>query len=238
MMNGLFLSDLHLFSRRSIGQARWEESESAVRGADVIVLGGDMFDLRWSQLGTMAETIKAAEDWLLKAIALNPDARWVFLPGNHDCHPEMLLRLAGISDRVETFELQTHHWRIDGHVFLHGDVLDARRHPRGLVGYREKFHEDRSKGGFANLLYSAVIFSRLHGVVPRIRHTTDQTCAALLDYLEKDCSISRDDVQAIYFGHTHVPIVGHEYNGVTFHNPGSGIRHLSFAPVTFQVSDA
>lgn len=237
-MNGLFLSDLHLFSRRSTGQVRWEANESLVRGADVIVLGGDMFDLRWSQCGTLTRTFDTAEEWLQRAIELNPEARWVFLPGNHDCHPDLMHRLAELSGRIENFELQPHHLQLGHHVFLHGDVLDASRHPRGLSGYREKFHEDRSKGRFANLMYSAVIFSRLHGVVPRIRHTTDQTCATLLDYLQKDCSISRDSIRSIYFGHTHVPIHGHVYDGVSFHNPGSGIRHLSFAPVTFQVSDA
>ncbi|MFN9721103.1 MAG: metallophosphoesterase, partial [Planctomycetota bacterium] len=233
-MNGLFLSDLHLFSRRSTGQARWEASHSLVRAADVIVLGGDMFDLRWSQLGSLTQTFHAAEEWLLRAIDLNPSARWVFLPGNHDCHPELLERLAELSGRVENFELQPHHLQIGHHVFLHGDVLDARRHPLGLSGYRETFHEDQSKGRIANLMYSAVIFSRLHGVVPRIRHTMDQTCAVLLDYVAKDCQISRDAVQSICFGHTHVPINAHVYDGVTFRNPGSGIRHLSFAPVTFE----
>ncbi len=237
-MNGLFLSDLHLFSRRSTGQVRWEASESLVRGADVIVLGGDMFDLRWSQCGTLTRTFDAAEEWLQRAIDLNPEARWVFLPGNHDCHPDLMHRLAELSGQIPNFELQQHHLQIGQHVFLHGDVLDASRHPRGLFGYREKFHEERSKGQFANLMYSAVIFSRLHGVVPRIRHTTNQTCATLLSYLQKDCSISRDSIRSIYFGHTHVPIHAHVYDGVTFHNPGSGIRHLSFAPVTFQVSDA
>lgn len=236
-MNGLFLSDLHLFSRRSTGQTRWDASTSKVRGADVIVLGGDLFDLRWSQVGSLAETLNAAEDWLLKAIALNPDAKWVFLPGNHDCHPEMLARLSQLSDQHENFEWHSEHWRLGDHVFLHGDVLDGRRHKHGLQGYRKAFHEDRAKGELANMLYSAVIFSRLHGVVPRIRHTRNQTCATLLKYVEKECAIPRREIQAIYFGHTHVPFSGHVYRGVTFHNPGSGIRHLTYSPVTFEVPD-
>lgn len=237
-MNGLFLSDLHLFSRRSTGQERWDASASRIREADLIVLGGDLFDLRWSQVGNLADTLDAAKDWLLKAVALNPDAKWVFLPGNHDCHPEMLYRLTQISDQHENFEWHSEHWRIGDHVFLHGDVLDGRRHKHGLMGYRKAFHEDRAKGELANMLYSAVIFSRLHGVVPRIRHSRNQTCATLLNYVEQEYAIPKRDIQAIYFGHTHVPFSGYVYRGVSFHNPGSGIRHLRYSPVPFQVPDA
>ncbi len=75
-MNGLFISDLHLFSQRSIGQWHWEQHQGLIESAKAIVLGGDIFDVRWSQQGNLDATIAAATDWLNTAVALNPDAKW------------------------------------------------------------------------------------------------------------------------------------------------------------------
>jgi len=65
-MTGFFLSDLHLFSRRSIGQQRWEQYADSIAAAESIVLGGDMFDFRWSHLGALEATLDAAATWLEK----------------------------------------------------------------------------------------------------------------------------------------------------------------------------
>ena len=98
-MTGLFLSDLHLFSRRSVGQQRWDQNRTLISAASTIVLGGDMFDFRWSQLGSLDATLDAANLWLENAVALNPRASWVYLLGNHDCHPRLLKLLSTFGDR-------------------------------------------------------------------------------------------------------------------------------------------
>ena len=103
-MTGLFLSDLHLFSRRSIGQWHWDRNADVIAAAKSIVLGGDMFDFRWSQLGSLDASLDAAAAWLEKAIALNPSASWMYLLGNHDCHPRMQALLSSISDQYPTFD--------------------------------------------------------------------------------------------------------------------------------------
>ncbi len=61
-MNGLFISDLHLFSQRSIGQWHWEQQLASIESAEAVVLGGDIFDIRWSQRGNLDATIAAASD--------------------------------------------------------------------------------------------------------------------------------------------------------------------------------
>jgi len=235
-MTGLFLSDLHLFSQRSVGQRLWDQNRTSIATAESIVLGGDIFDFRWSQLGGLDATLLAASEWLEKAIALNPKASWVYLLGNHDCHPRMQELLSSFRERYPSFEWSPTFWRIGTNVFLHGDVLDGLRHSQGLESYRACFHDESPKGPIGNLLYSAVIESRLHGVVPRLRHTRRQTCRKLLQYLESCDASMLPEVQNIYFGHTHIPMLGYRFDRFDFHNTGSGIRHLTLKPASFKVT--
>lgn len=235
-MTGFFLSDLHLFSRRSIGQQRWEQYAYSIAAAESIVLGGDMFDFRWSHLGALEATLDAAATWLEKAIQLNPTASWVYLLGNHDSHPKLQALLSSINDRHPNFVWSPNFWRIGSNVFLHGDVLDGIRHEGGLESYRALFHEDLPRGQLSNLLYAAVLRTRLHGIVPRVRHRRTQTCRTLLEYLRQCDTALLPKVRNIYFGHTHVPMQSYPFDRFYFHNAGSGIRHLEFKPVRFELT--
>lgn len=235
-MTGLFLSDLHLFSRRSVGQLRWNQNRTLISAASTIVLGGDMFDFRWSQLGSLDATLAAADRWLENAIALNPDASWVYLLGNHDCHPRLQTILSSFGEKHANFVWSPTVWRIGSNVFLHGDVLDGIRHASGLDSYRAGFHDESPRGPVGNLLYSAIIQTRLHGVVPRLRHTPRQTCRTLLEYLGRSDVDMLSNVRNIFFGHMHVPMSSYRFDGFDFHNAGSGIRFLKFAPAIFEVT--
>lgn len=236
MTTGVFLSDLHLFSRRSIGQQHWDQNKEAIGAAKSIVLSGDMFDFRWSQLGSLDDSLDAAAAWLEQAIALNSSASWVYLLGNHDCHPRMQTLLTSISDRHPNFNWSPTFWRIGSNVFLHGDVLDGIRHAGGLERYRERFHDEKVKGQLSNLLYSAIVQTGLHRLVPRVRHTRQQTCRTLLEYLKGCETALLPEVQNIYFGHTHVPMLGYRYDRFRLHNAGSGIRNSTFLLAAFDAS--
>ncbi len=234
-MTGIFLSDLHLFSRRSIGQRHWDQYADSIAAAKAIVLGGDMFDFRWSQVGALEETLQAATAWLEKAIQLNPTASWVYLLGNHDSHPRLQTQLSSISDRHPTFVWSPNFSRIGSNVFLHGDVLDGFRYEGGLASYRARFHDEIPRGPLSNLLYAAVLQTRLHGFVPRLRHTRQQTCRKLLEYLNHCETALLPEVRNIFFGHTHIPMQGYQFDRFNFHNAGSGIQYLKFRPVLFEL---
>ena len=51
-----FVSDLHLFSKRSSGPQVQRAIEAAVARSDTFVLGGDIFDFRWSELESVPYT--------------------------------------------------------------------------------------------------------------------------------------------------------------------------------------
>lgn len=235
-MSGLFLSDLHLFSRRSIGQRHWDQHQDLISAAKSIVLGGDMFDLRWSQMGDLDATLRAADDWLENAISLNPDAGWSYLLGNHDCHPQLQAMLQNVSQRHANFSWNPTHLRIGQNVFLHGDVLDARSRSGGIDQYRARFHEHKPRKKVGNLLYSAAVEARLHIAIPRIRHTPKQTCSRLIAYLESCEDNLLTDVHNIYFGHTHIAMSGYQFDRFRFYNAGSGIRHSQFTPAVFDAT--
>jgi hypothetical protein len=236
MTTGLFLSELDSISRRSIGQRHWEQNADTIAAATSMVLSGDMFDFRWSQFGSLEASLDAAAAWLEKAIALNPSASWVYLLGNHDCHPRIQDLLTSISEQHPTFGWSPTFWRTGSNVFLHGDVLDGIRHVGGQESYRSRFHDEKAKGQLSNLLYSAGLQTRLHGLVPRLRRSRQQTCRTLLEYLKGCETALLPEVRNICSGHTHVPMLGYRFDRFNSHDAGSGIRYSTFTPASFDVS--
>ena len=61
---GVFVSDLHLFSPRSAAQAVPDQLAQVSAADQCIVLGGDIFDFRWSIRGSHELTLSAAIHWL------------------------------------------------------------------------------------------------------------------------------------------------------------------------------
>lgn len=84
-MRTLIVSDLHLGTRRGSDLLRWpqvrERLARALRGADQLVLLGDVVELRDSPVGAVLERAQPA----LSAIGRSAgEARVVLVPGNHD----------------------------------------------------------------------------------------------------------------------------------------------------------
>ena len=232
-VRGHFVSDLHLFSRRSSGLERWNEWWADAEQADLLVLGGDIFDFRWSRLQNLSETLFAAQKWLEELLAEHSHGKVVYLLGNHDCAPEFQSVLDQIAEQYTRFEWAHEVWQSGDCIFLHGDILDAGKSSKDLARYRGSFHEAIPRGKVANTLYDIVVQSRLHRVPPRIRHRPKVVCKNLSQYLSRmhDCDLSK--ATQVYFGHTHVPMLGFEYDTVKFYNAGSGVRHMGFSPHSF-----
>lgn len=101
-MRTLIVSDLHLGTRRGTDLLRWpqvrERLTRALRGADQLVLLGDVLELRDSPVGAVLERAQPA----LSAIGQSAgEARVVLVPGNHDHQLTgvgLSRRLAGGSD--------------------------------------------------------------------------------------------------------------------------------------------
>ena len=237
-MKGAFVSDLHLFSQRSIGQKHWEELHATLRNVNFLVLGGDIFDFRWSHFADPRSTTEAAEEWLSSLLSKNSHLRVAYVLGNHDCSNAMKTALREMSKSSERFEWYEHILQLGSKAFLHGDVLDAGLTKDRLLEYRKKFSGELiAKGKIANMLYDALIASRAHRLPGQWHHTPKKTTARLSEFLNQDHSLNRCNIREVYFGHTHSPLNDQKFGGFHFFNPGSGIKHLIFQPKFFEFTE-
>src|SRR5437899_488420 len=79
-----FVSDLHLCSRRSRAELHMPAIHAAAGRANSFILGGDIFDFRWSTLPSADETVRHALRWLDDLVASHPLCDFQFIQGNHD----------------------------------------------------------------------------------------------------------------------------------------------------------
>jgi len=231
---GVFVSDLHVFSGRSKGESLPSELQGAYPESNLLVLGGDIFDFKWSSMGE-AGTLLAAEKWLASLLD-----QWrgdvVFLAGNHDCSLKFFEVLSQIALRIERFTWHRHHLHLGDAVFLHGDVLDAGHDLSKLDSYRNKFHPKSNQSTLSRRAYSAIVAMRIHRMAPKMRHRELQTCQKLFRLLPQLVNMPHK-VRRVFFGHTHVAVAGRELKGVKFYNPGAAVQHIAFEPIQFDVNE-
>ena len=234
-MRGIFVSDLHVFSGRSVGESLGNGLQAKHPRARLLMLGGDIFDFKWSSM-TAAGTLLAAEKWLLNMLQ-QWDGKVVFLAGNHDCAPNFLQVLNEVASRNDRFTWHDHQLQMGDSVFLHGDVLDAGQSISELASYRGKFHHCSNQSKVSRQAYSALVAMRIHRMAPQLRHRPTLTCLKLHRLLPQLVE-QPAKVRHVFFGHTHVGIGGRQVNGVAFHNPGAAIRHIEFKPIEFTLNVA
>lgn len=229
---GIFVSDLHLFSPRSAAALMAEQLSQLQSHEHCIVLGGDIFDFRWSVEGNLRETIRAAINWLENLLASSGQAHVRFLPGNHDCHPDFLQQLTDLAQRDQRFGWFEYQMQIGDCLFLHGDILDARG---SLANYRKKFIHEKPQPEIVQKLYNAAVGMRIHKLIPMVRHPTGLTCQRIKSLVVNDpkCVPVPNEIARVFFGHTHVPVLGHEQQHVRFFNPGAALKHMQFHPQRF-----
>lgn len=237
LQNGVFLSDLHLFSPRSTADSSIVGQLNQVRRPDqAIVLGGDIFDFRWSDLGGLQASLREAKRWLQELLELSGDSQVVFLLGNHDCHPDFQTVLNELAEENSRFSWQEHVFRIADCLFLHGDILDAGRSLKELDSYRQKFHHSGSQPKSAQRAYDVAVAMRVHKIVPKLRHRPQATCEKLSEIVNQFDRQSVEGVQRIFFGHTHVPIQGLKQKQFRFFNPGAALKHMQYQMHYFTIA--
>jgi UDP-2,3-diacylglucosamine pyrophosphatase LpxH len=234
--HGCFLSDLHLFSPRSDWQ-RWRSgTETLLADKSWIILGGDIFDFRWSTEGGNRETLLAARLWLEKFIAEHSSAQIVYLLGNHDCHAGMHELLSEVARLYPQFQWHQEWFQLEDCVFSHGDCLDAGGIGPHLHHYRRKFQHDRPAPPWAHRTYDAAVAMRLHRAIPVLLHRPKNTCRRLSEHLPEASACDTSEIRRVFFGHTHRALEGYQFAGRSFYNPGAALKHLPFRPIPFRLA--
>lgn len=229
-----FVSDLHLFARRSSAEEHLEPMRRLAQRAGTFVLGGDIFDFHWTTLDSIAHTVDAAEHWLSDLVGSAPHCEFHMLLGNHDHHGCFMQRLGKLAGAHENLRWDPYFVRLGESLFLHGDAADGDATHAGLQkARRSKLHAKR--GRTANMLYDAVIQTGAHRPVPIMAYPKRRTARRLLKYMHDIGHGPKTGTRNVYFGHTHRALDGYQYGGVNFHNGGAPIKGVPFRIVPADV---
>lgn len=236
MTSFIFISDLHLYCRRFQGEPYWDELRSRCRKPVTVLLGGDIFDFRWTTLPSIDATIRAAGDRVEELVSEAPHCRFYYLPGNHDCHATFIDRLGQLQDQYDWFSWEPSHVRLGTTAFLHGDVPIGGGSADALARYRRRWGRKQKKGTAANAVYDVAVRYYLHCFVGKLCHPPRWICSRILSYLAKVDGVDKTPVTDVYFGHTHVPLKAHRHGDVRFHNGGAPIRGCTYQMLEGTVS--
>ncbi len=225
----LFLSDLHLLARRSMGNELSETIRNAVRRADVAVLGGDVFDFKWSTYPNLDLSIRHSLDWLGDLMSANHHCQIHYVLGNHDAHPRFIQALNQLAESsCQQLQWHRHLLRIEDSVFLHGDVIDGPLNHEAMDLRRERKSDKLVFHKLPHLLYDVAVWAKLHQAVIEVEKRRVNVFAALTQYLTAYQQDLDHGVRQVYFGHIHRSFRDLQYGQLTFHNPGATIRGLPF----------
>lgn len=233
-----FVSDLHLLASRSYGDDLLEPIRQAAARSTDFVLGGDIFDFRWSTLESSDASAAHAADWVQTLVTDFPECRFHYVLGNHDHHGAFLSQLRQLSAETSNFDWDPLCVRIQDTVFLHGDAADGHLDGASLLQARERSLHEEPKHPRWHRVYDAVVRTGIHKPAPRIAHPDRRVVRRLTSWLESEGHSAESGVRRVYFGHTHRPMEM-QYQGVWFHNGGGAIRGQScrVLPVTPQSGD-
>lgn len=230
-----FVSDLHMFSRRSIYHEHEDEILARVQDARVFVLGGDIVDFSWTTLPTVEATVDAAIDWLATLVASNRNCQFHYLLGNHDCHSVFVDRLGDLTEANENLHWEPYFLRIGSAVMLHGDAVHLKDRTNVALAMARGQQHHRKQPAYRHGIYQLAIHSKLHAVVGKLANPRKVIAGRIWDYLSNEQVDLDNAVRNIYFGHTHVPMNDYEYRGINFHNGGATIAGLKFNMLPLQL---
>lgn len=229
-----FVSDLHLFASRSSAFRHFDALVHAARQSDQFVLGGDIFDFRWSSHPTAEATADAAMEWLEDFLNCTSNCRVHFLLGNHDDHPLLHARLPKLKEACERFEWSRFYYRLGNTLFLHGDVADRTMTAACLERQRNAFHHG-TRSPLQHRLYDLAVRAHLHRLAPPAVYPRKRVALRILSYMHHIGHGAESGVEHVCFGHTHRPVDHYKLGHVTFHNCGAPIGSSQFRIVHREV---
>lgn len=98
------LCEVHyLFCRRFDGERAWDKLLELSRRATMVVLGGDIFDFRWTTRPTIEQSAQEAIQLLASLVRKNRRCEFHYVMGNHDHHQLFLSRLDDLAGDEANF---------------------------------------------------------------------------------------------------------------------------------------
>jgi UDP-2,3-diacylglucosamine hydrolase len=222
------VSDLHMFCRRSQWEQYLEAIEEAIQDTDLFVFNGDTFDFKWTMLQSIEDTVEEAIMFLRRLANDRPDCQFHVNLGNHDHFLPFINALNDLCEEVENMSWHPYYLRIGDTLFIHGDAAMWDMKQVDLERYRSQWLHHKKQGRIKNRVYDAAFNARAHVAISRIAFPHRLTLRRLYSYIDHIGHGFDHGVKRVYFGHTHVPVKGHQYRGVEFHNGGAPMKHMKF----------
>lgn len=223
--HGYVVSDLHMFTKWTSVEKYMCEIREAAEHADFFVFNGDIFDFRWSTLGSAEKTANYAIKWFAEICSDFPDCQFIYILGNHDAHKELLQPLAKFADTQKNFIWHSSFIKIGTSLFMHGDLIFSMRKDQSPFE-RKRYKHRNPVSSILRRTYHRAIKMGAHNLVSRL-HAKERCARYVLHVLEQEAHNKQlDGVTDIYIGHTHVGFSDYKYSGYTFHNSGSAIHNL------------
>ncbi len=227
-LSSYFLSDLHLFARRSSADRLTPRIHEIAKHSHTMILGGDIFDFKWSTRPSLEHSISDSISWLESLVVSNPHCSFYYLLGNHDAHPLFVSALAQLATCHAKLDWHPHFLRLENCVFLHGDIVDCEPCHIALAAHREKVDAKPNPQWVSHMLYDAAVHARLHRLAATLVKRRKTVLRRLSRYLDEQGLGPDLGVSDVYFGHTHRNVDGVVFNRLTFHNGGASIKGLPF----------
>ena len=231
-----FVSDLHLFCRRFDGERFWNRLFDIGKRAAAVVLGGDIFDFRWTTLPTIADSADEAIRRLASLVETNRQCEFHYLLGNHDHHELFVPPLERLARDESNLSFHPYYLRLGNRLFLHGDVATRAMRADELEKERRRWLRVRKQGRVANWAYDWSVRVSLHRLVYRVAYPRQAVARRILVYLEQIEQGPDTGVTDVYFGHTHLAMSHFERDGIRFHNCGAPVRNCEFRILEEMVS--
>ncbi|MEM7314813.1 MAG: metallophosphoesterase, partial [Planctomycetota bacterium] len=114
-----FFSDLHMLAKRSNATQHLPGLRRMAAESDVVVLGGDIFDFKWSTEVSLDASIRKAIAWTRDFVSESPTTQFKYLLGNHDCIPAFVFELESLANRMDNFCVEPYILRFGDSVCLH-----------------------------------------------------------------------------------------------------------------------
>ncbi len=233
MKQGVVVSDLHMFARRSNAHILMSQIKSVLSKSDMLVLNGDTFDFRWSTLPSIDETIKEAVDWIDGLARSYPECQVRVVCGNHDCRADYLFALEELTNQNSSVTWHEHFTHVDNLLFLHGDCDSRHTRLDKIAHWSEPYPTSKKVTHALGLMYDKVNQTGLTSLAQRLANPPKRVTKKVYGYISEVAPEVMDKVQHVYFGHSHVPFSYYEYNGLFFHNTGCAVHSAEFNPIHF-----
>jgi len=218
-MKGLVISDLHIFSERSYVQELSEVMLNQIKNADFLVLNGDIFDFEWTTLASIDQTMHKAVGWLQNLSDQHPDCSIYYILGNHDNIESFTRLIREMSHKQQNLSVCDTHLVLGNNLFFHGDLPLAKKNP----WTRQLKKNISRKRSLLHLGYACAVKCGLHKIV--YSFFSPSYCAKRIGkVLQKYPQDFLQQIEHIYFGHTHLPFIDYFHQNFTLHNTGAAIE--------------